>query len=230
MALKDDLDREVKTIFASNWTTANKTTVPDPASLGLGNDAGLFEEATVLYADLDGSTAMVDHKPWYFSAEIYKTYLHCAAKIIRAEGGTITAYDGDRIMAVFTGNSKNTSAVRCAMRINYAVIYVINPALQARYPDQNFVVKHVVGIDSSQMRVARIGVRGDNDLVWVGRAANYAAKLTTLSERTIWITPSVHDNMHESVVASNGTPMWEKRLWTAMNDFEVYGSNWWWTL
>ncbi len=30
---------------------------------------------------------------------LYKAYLHCAAKIISNEGGEITAYDGDRIMA-----------------------------------------------------------------------------------------------------------------------------------
>jgi class 3 adenylate cyclase len=51
-----------------------------------------------------------------FAAEIYKTFLHCAAKIIRSEDGVITAYDGDRIMAVFIGNAKNTSAVRAALK------------------------------------------------------------------------------------------------------------------
>ena len=46
------------------------------------------------------STSLVAGKTKQFAAEIYKTFLHCAAKVVRAEGGTVTAYDGDRIMAV----------------------------------------------------------------------------------------------------------------------------------
>jgi class 3 adenylate cyclase len=57
--------------------------------VGLGNKAIEFDTAVVLYADLDGSTTMVDTRIWQFSAEIYKTYLHCAAKIIKAQGGTL---------------------------------------------------------------------------------------------------------------------------------------------
>ena len=60
-------------------------------------------EGTVLYADLDSSTNLVDEYKPQFAAEMYKTYLHCAAKIIRSEGGTITSYDWDRIMAVYVG-------------------------------------------------------------------------------------------------------------------------------
>ena len=33
-----------------------------------------------------------------------------------------------------------------------------------------------LGIDTSKLFVARTGIRKSNDLVWVGRAANYAAK------------------------------------------------------
>jgi len=48
------------------------------------------------------------------AAEIYKTYLHCAAKIIRSEGGSITSYDGDRIMGIFIGDDH--SIVCCQMQ------------------------------------------------------------------------------------------------------------------
>src|ERR1017187_1988021 len=67
------------------------------------------------------------------AAEIYKTYLHCAAKIIRSEGGSITSYDGDRIMGIFIGDDHSTSAARCCLRINYAVREIVNPALKVQY-------------------------------------------------------------------------------------------------
>lgn len=141
--------------------------VPSDDSLKLGNDAVQLD-ATVLYADLADSTKLVDGRSASFAAEIYKTFLHCAARIVRSESGIITAYDGDRIMAVYIGGAKNTSAVRTALKINHAVSFIINPAKGLQYPNETYALKHVVGIDSSKLFVARTGVRGANDLVWVG--------------------------------------------------------------
>jgi hypothetical protein len=59
---------------------------------------------------------MVDPKTWQFSAEIYKTYLHCAAKIIKSEDKVITAYDGDRVMAVFIGERMRSRAAQAGLR------------------------------------------------------------------------------------------------------------------
>lgn len=227
MAMKDDLTSEVRGIFQSRWEEQSTSGVPDPADLKLGNHAKNLEKATVLYADLDGSTSMVDSLQWQQSAEVYKTYLRCAARLIANEGGVVTAYDGDRVMAIFTGDSKNTSAVKAAMKIQHAVITIINPELKAIYPTANVTVKHVIGIDTSQLRAARIGVRGYNDLVWVGRAANYAAKLTNLSDMPIWITKAVHDAMAKEVKihSQTGVSIWSKRFWKSMNNMEIYCSD-----
>ena len=180
MALIEDLKREVERIFKSAWTTRAGNVVPESENIKLGNDA-VEIDGTVLYADLTASTLLVDTQTPLFAAEIYKTYLLCAAKIITAEGGSITAYDGDRIMAVFIGDSKNSSAAKTALKINYSVEHIINPALRNQYPNSTYKVRQTVGIDTSKLTVARTGIRGSNDLVWVGRAANYAAKLAALS-------------------------------------------------
>ena len=230
MGLKDDLIAEVTSTFKTTWTEEESAAVPDPEDLSLNaNHAKDVKMATVLYADLDGSTNMVDTKKWGFSAEVYKSYLRCASKIIREEGGVITGYDGDRVMAIFTGNSKNTSAVRCALKINFATLNIIQPILEKQYTT-DFKLKHVVGIDTSQLRAARIGVRGENDLVWIGRAANYAAKLASLSGKATWITKTVFDAMRDEVKTSNGAPMWEQYKWTQMNDAPVYASAYFWRL
>ena len=228
MALLDDLRAEVATIFHDQWESTMGRIVPVPSSVGLGNKAVEFDEAAVLYADLDGSTAMVDTEDWWFSAEVYKTFLHCAAKIIKAHNGVITAYDGDRIMSLFIGDNKCTNAVTAALQINDAVLNIINPALKARYSSQ-FVVRHIVGVDMSPIRAARTGVRGDNDLVWVGRAANYAAKLTSMqSDTPTWITAAVYSRMHRSLKTQNGQAVWQPRPWTQMNNQQVYCSSWYW--
>lgn len=234
MAFKDDLEFTVKRIFREQWNVRKGVKVPDPEDLALGkNDAIEFDRATVLYADLSGSTALVNAKSWTFAAEIYETFLHCAAEIIKVEGGSITAYDGDRIMGIFIGDSQTTPAARCGLKINYAVREIVNPALKRQYPSGNYVVKQVVGIDTSSIHAARTGVRGDNDIVWVGRAANYAAKLTDLNmtERT-WVTEEAYKYMLDSV-KFGGNPsqnMWTKYTWKQQNDHVIYGSTWHWVV
>jgi class 3 adenylate cyclase len=227
MGLKVELETEVSTIFRSVWTERDGTVVPEDDSIKLSND-GVNLDATVLYADMADSTALVDQKTKTFAAEIYKTYLHCAAKIIAAEGGTITAYDGDRIMAVYIGDSKNTSAVRSALKINYARQEIVSPSLRRYYPASNYSPNHVVGVDTSKLFVAKTGIRGSNDLVWVGHAANHAAKLTTLSHLyPTYITAEVYRSMHSSVKFTNGEAMWTAFDW---NNQPIYGSAWYWSI
>src|SRR5687767_14131671 len=141
MGLGADLEAEVAEIFRARWTEREGRVVPDYDDLAPGNDC-ITLDAVVLYADLADSTAMVDTKDPHCAAEVYKTFLHCTAKIIRSEGGEITAYDGDRVMAVYLADSKNTSAARTALKINYTRVNIIKPALQAQYPREDFRVKH----------------------------------------------------------------------------------------
>ncbi|KAF1688828.1 adenylate/guanylate cyclase domain-containing protein [Pseudoxanthomonas koreensis] len=228
MALYDDLASTVRKIFADRWITRDGQVVPEPESVGLGN-VGVKLKGTVLYADLSASTVLVDKMKDEFAAEVYKAYLHCAAKIIGSEGGAITAYDGDRVMAVFIGGSKNTSAARTALKINWAVKNIINPLLKAQYPNTSYVVEQTVGIATSDLLAARTGIRGANDLVWVGSAANYAAKLTSLPPTfPTRITAAVHSQLDQSLKVTNGRPMWEEVTWTAMGNQKIYRSTWWW--
>ena len=167
-------------------------------------------------------------EPW-FAAEIYKCYLVCAARIIRSENGTITSYDGDRIMAVYRGRRKDDRAVLAALKINFAVQQIINPAIRDQYPNVDYLVKHVVGIDTSTLFVARTGIRGANDLVWVGRAANYAAKLSARSEPATQITSEVYDRLNrEAKIASNGQNMWTQTTASDIGHKRIYTSSWCW--
>src|SRR5262249_29962206 len=140
--------------------------------------------------------------------------------------------DGDRVMAIFLGKQKNTAAAKAALQINWAVRNIVNPRLRTQYGDNAYQMQHVVGIDTSSIFACRIGVRNYNDIVWVGRAANYAAKLTTLNEYPVYITETVFDKMLESS-KFGGNPrrlMWEERTWTSMNKMRIFRSNWTWDI
>ena len=231
MGLKDELGAAVKGIFKSAWTERDGTVVPDDDTVKLTNDAFKLT-GTVLYADMADSTKMVDSSTAQQSAESYKAFLHCAAKIIRAEGGTITAYDGDRIMAVFLGGTKNTDAVKAAMKIRWASRNIVNPAKSAQYPSDAYPISQSIGIDTSTLYVANTGVRGAKDLVWVGRAANHAAKMAALPAGYTYISADVYGMILDKAKYNNGletgTNMWEARTWTGFDSRRIYRSSYNW--
>ena len=231
MSVLADINAEVDEIFKTQWTTRDGDKVPEPEDIQLGNHAVRLK-GTVLYADLADSTIMVNSKPDWYAAEVYKSYLISACRLIRENGGEVTAFDGDRVMAVYLGDYKNTSAAKTALQINYVVSQVINPKLKARYPDHSYQIRQTVGVDTSKLFVARTGIRGSNDLVWVGRAANYAAKLSSLNEDGYfsYITQDVFEMLHKSAKFGNdgtGKLMWESRRWDKLS-VAIHRSNWWW--
>ena len=221
---------EAQATFKQRWATREGRKIPDTPDVQLGNDA-LTLAGTVLYADMADSTDLVNRFKPSFAAEIYKTYLMGACRIVRNNGGEITAFDGDRVMAVFIGDYKNTSAAKTALQINAYVIQ-LNAAIKQSYPTTAYVLKQSVGIDTSDLLVARTGIRNSNDLVWVGRAANYAAKLSALGDTDFptHITESVFNKLSDEV-KYGGQPrklMWEKRTWTERG-LTVYRSAWSWS-
>jgi class 3 adenylate cyclase len=135
-------------------------------------------------------------------------------------------------MAVFIGDQKVPSAIRAALKINWAVKKIINPGIKAKYTDCQYEVQQAVGIDSGSLFVARTGIRGANDLVWVGRAANYAAKLCSVRDGTIssWITKAVYDALTDDTkYGQDRQLMWVARPWTA-HGVTIYGSTFWWPI
>jgi class 3 adenylate cyclase len=118
--------------------------------------------------------------------------------------------------------------VRCGLKIEGAVYKIINPAIKKQY-DTDFELKQVVGIDTSKLLVARTGMRGANDLVWVGHAANYAAKLSSISEQpySTFISAAVYKNMNDIAKLTNEVNMWEERSWKGDT---VYRSSWYWSV
>lgn len=229
MKTVQEIVAEVGTILATAWQTRKGTNVPEPEEIKLGNDAVLLD-GTVLYADMADSTALVNGYKNWFAAEVYKSYLVAACHVIRNNSGAITAFDGDRVMAVYIGGSKNSSAAKTALQLNWLVLK-INTALKAAYPNSAFQLRHSVGIDTGSLFVARTGIRNSNDLVWVGRAANYAAKLSGVSDPgySAFITEPVFKKLSEQT-KNGGNPkraMWERSRWQERN-ITIYKSNWTW--
>lgn len=231
MTIRSELEDFVAKTLREQWTTRDGRVVPDTDDLTLNNLAVTLD-ATVLYADLAASTQMVRNNKWHFPAEIYKSFLYATSRLISHHNGSVTAFDGDRVMGVYLGDSKNTNAARTALRINWAAMKLIQPAVEAQYPGTNFVLRHRVGIDTSEIHVIRAGVRGSNDLVWVSNAANNAAKMAALEPTyKSYITEAVYEDMNDVAKFSDDG---EKNMWSDLGSrslgYRVYGSTWWWAL
>jgi class 3 adenylate cyclase len=231
MTTPQEILKEIKEIFGQKWITRQGLKIPEAKDIALGNEAVTLS-GTVLYADMADSTGLVEGFRDWFAAEVYKAYLLGACRVIRNHAGEITAFDGDRVMAVFLDERKNTNAVKAALQINYLVTK-INEMLGSAYPTTSYKLSQTVGIDTSDLFVARTGIRNANDLVWVGRAANCAAKLSAMGgqDYPTYITEDVFTKLN--AVAKFGgqdkKPMWEKRIWTK-RQMTVYRSSWWWEL
>lgn len=229
MTLKD-LIAEARATFCAKWEEREGRAVPEAEDVKLCNDAVVLD-GTVLYADMNDSTGLVDGYKAWFAAEIFKTYLAGASRIIRENNGEVTAFDGDRVMAVFTSDRKNSSAAKSALQVN-AFVKELNKAIKTAYPKTSYVLQQTIGIDTSKLFIARTGVRKYNDLVWVGRAANYAAKLCSAADSTYptYITEDVFKKLSKEVKygGTEGRLMWERSTWDGLG-VTVYRSNWLWS-
>jgi class 3 adenylate cyclase len=230
MSFGEELREEVDSIIRTRWATRKGNVVPEAEDVQLGNDAVKLE-GTVLYADLADSSGLVNLHSETFAAEIYKSFLVSACLIIRQNGGEITAFDGDRVMAIFIGDAPNTAAAKTGLQLKWAVDKIISPKIEEVYKDVDYKVRHAVGIDKCEFFVARTGIRGSNDLVWVGAAANFAAKLSAVREErySTYVTDEVFGSLLESA-RLGGNPkrsMWERR---AFGGRTIHRSSWLWSL
>ncbi|HJV00262.1 MAG TPA: adenylate/guanylate cyclase domain-containing protein [Burkholderiaceae bacterium] len=234
MTLKEDLLARVNKFATTPWgPIPNARVVPNPADLTFDN-TGERMDVTVLYSDVHRSTEMVDTLTDTSAAEYYKAFLHCCAKLIQENGGVIEAYDGDRVMAIFTGEQQVDNAVKTAWMINHAVNQIINPAFLSAKLLFHRPLKHTVGIDCGQVLIAKTGARGEfnNDLVWVGPAANYAAKLNSFNGLDPDYPTRISDRAYAKLSANlklRGEELFWNGPYTDMVKFGHYRSSYHWT-
>lgn len=212
MPLLDTLKDAIDDILDITWDERSGNVIPDTTDVALKNGAVKIE-ATFLYADLAGSSVLANKCPWETTAKIIRTYLDSAVRIIRNHGGEIRSFDGDRVMGIFIGDSPNTSAANCARKIDWVVTNLINPKAHEKYKsirDNNIKIKHCVGIDTSEVRAVRSGIRNNNDLIWIGKAAGFAAKLSDIREYPyeVYISERSFNRLAESTKKDGQDDVW----------------------
>lgn len=216
----------------SQWQIHKCEVVPDASKISLDTDAGEFE-GVVLYADMADSSELVKKYAKQFSARIYKAFLHSVCETIRNNGGSITSFDGDRVMAVFIGNRKCSDSAKTALQIKY-IVNQLNDAMGKENPNDQFRINYAVGIDVSNLFVIKTGIWGHNYLAWIGNAANTAAKLSEIRGRTAktFITKRLFERLNDDSKYSISKEGEKKCMWNRSDiqvlGQQVYESNWFW--
>ena len=208
--MQDILDEASRTL-GSKWTIRSGLKVPDTSDLRLNTDAVQIEGA-VLYADLKRSSDLVRRTEAEQVARYYKVFLSSACDVLRNNDGTITSFDGDRVMAVFIGNRKCSNSAKAALQL-HAMVLKLNELIGQKTLS-SFRIDYAAGVDVSDLFVIRTGIRGSNYLAWIGEAANNAAKLAEIRDQegpsfiTERLFGRLNDESKYKVASSKDGLMW----------------------
>lgn len=191
--LKDEISEEVATILGKDFkiTVTNTDNVPhsgDSAitfpNLDAKTQGTKLIDTCVLYIDIRRSTELnLTHKPQTV-AKLYSAFVRAMTRCARYHKGHVRGIIGDRVMVLFDKSNCFVNAVECAFSMNSVAKYVI---------DKHFKANEVtcgIGIDTGKMLATKTGVRRHGaeqanyrNLVWLGRPANVASKLTDLANK-----------------------------------------------
>lgn len=231
MAWVDDLKADVDGVFNIAFDERDGRKVPTSEDVALRNGAVKLE-ATFLYADLAGSGQIASACPWGTTAKIIRAYLKCATRLIRAYGGEIRSYDGDRVMGVFIDDAMSSNAAQCAREIYWTTENIIQPKAINKFDsvrNNGVKIRQACGIDVGTTRAVRAGIRDNNDLIWIGKAPSMSAKLSDLREYPYcsFISQAVYSRLSDTAKNPEGKVIWEKDTFTFAGKTEtIYRSNW----
>lgn len=138
----------------------------------------------VLYADLRNSVKLSARYSEEIMGKIYTSFVKSVIWCAESHNGIVRNIIGDRVMVVFNIDHCFSNAVNCAISINCA----INGILNRKKPD----ARCGIGIDYGEMSVIKSGIFKKSEesstykgLVWIGRPANIASRLTDIANKEI---------------------------------------------
>lgn len=193
--LKKNIEEELEQILSAEFKIEimETTTVPSLddsdityPNLKTGVQKCKLIETCVLYIDLRKSTDLnLTHRRETMS-KLYSSFVRAIMKAAKQYNGKVRNVVGDRVMVLFDSPGCYGNAYKTAVLLNSIVTKLLN-----KYFTKN-EIKAGIGIDYGKMLVTKAGIikiGGENlnykSLVWLGRPANIASKLTDLANKSI---------------------------------------------
>jgi len=134
-------------------------------------------EATVLFADVVGFTALTEKLGPTGITKVLNAYFDDAANIIGANGGIITQFQGDAILAVFNLPAADPNHAASALR---AGISLLERVRESTYGGEKIAIR--MGINTGNVVAGNVGGGGRENYTVHGDAVNTAARLEALNK------------------------------------------------
>ena len=142
-------------------------------------------ETCVLFVDIRNSVELTRKHNSETMGRIYTAFTKGVLNAAREYNGYVRNIIGDRVMVVLPVSNCFVNAVNCAITINH-----ISQMINEVFTSVDFHCG--IGIDYGEMRVIKVGIerRGNENaenkgLVWVGKPANLASRLTDFAGKTV---------------------------------------------
>jgi adenylate cyclase len=135
---------------------------------------------TVLFADIEGFTAMAERLPPRAVVSLLNEYFTAMTAIVMGHGGTLDKYIGDAMMVVWDGEPHEGArrAALSALEMHHALA-----ELQAKWlAEGKLPMKIRIGISSGRVIVGQIGSPIRQDRTVIGDAVNTANRLESLNK------------------------------------------------
>ncbi len=140
------------------------------------SSVGEEKQIAILFADIRGYTSFAEALPPYDVIHVLSRYFHLMGKVITHQGGYISDYIGDGIMALF-GIDNPAEAALQAVKAGVemlATVEKLNPYLETMYK-KSFQIR--IGVHYGEVVVGTIGVANMKKLAAIGDAVNFASRI-----------------------------------------------------
>jgi serine/threonine protein kinase/class 3 adenylate cyclase/ActR/RegA family two-component response regulator len=176
--------------FRSGLTgEARHAAVEEAALPGTGNS---IVEATVLFTDIRGFTAISERLSVVEIAALLNAYLQRACEPIIAAGGKIVKFIGDGIMAVFPHTDDDLRehqalrAIQTGLGLSIIAHHFRN-WMHAQYADRGLPEFAIgVGIHTGEVTLCQVGAPGQEDFTAIGDTVNIASRLEGQTKELGW--------------------------------------------
>lgn len=137
----------------------------------------------MLFADLEGFTALAERLPAHDVVARLNEYLAAMSRVVVAHGGLIDKYIGDAMLVVWEADDPADgakAAVRAALEMQARLT-----ELQERWlAEGKHPLKHRIGIATGQAIIGLIGAPERQERTVIGDAVNTAARLEAHNKAT----------------------------------------------
>jgi adenylate cyclase len=145
-------------------------------------DVGRELDATALFVDLRGSTALAAARLPFDALFIVARYVQAVCDAVRAHGGLVTGIAGDGVMSIFVDEAEPGRAAAQALQAAAALWRAIDAISAELAEELEAPLAFGVGIHSGITVVGLVGPAEAGTIQFIGDAGNVAARLEEMTK------------------------------------------------